>query len=67
MTNEDRDWLEAHVRGPVMARFDTVDAHIGNLRERMARVEERAMISGALAALIVAPIVTAIVVKFLQP
>lgn len=67
MTEDDREWLETHVRGPIMARFDRVDTHVGNLRERVAKVEERALLSGAIAALVVAPIVTAIVVKVLKP
>jgi hypothetical protein len=73
MTNEDREWLEAHLRGPVMGEFglmktrlDRIEERISDLRERMARVETKAVTAGAAAALIVAPIVAAIVVEVMR-
>lgn len=66
MTGEDREWLERHIKGPILTRMDRTDEHIGNLRERIAALETRAVLAGGAAALVVSPIVAAIIVKMLQ-
>jgi len=61
MTNGDREWLEAHLRGPIMARFDRVEHRIDTLfaqgaarGERIAKVEVRSGLVSAFVSAVVA-------------
>lgn len=56
MTDEDREWLEAHFREPIFKRLDRIDEQISRLRERTAKVEVKSGFVAALIAAVVAAV-----------
>lgn len=60
MNIDDREWLESHLKGPILTRLDRLDAQIVDLRERVAKVEVRAEQKAGFVAVIVSLLVAVI-------